>query len=259
MNHLLILGCGWLGEAVARAALPLYENITGTRTSKEGLEALSVLGINRAVFSLGDPLPAQAENAKAVVVAIPPSKITNYAKRLHQLIVALQTAPQSPHLVFVSSTGYYPATGNYSEQTTFTEAPSSPLVYEAEQILAQQTRLKTTVLRMGGLFNTTDRHPGNWFRGKSQVSDGYANMIHQTDAAHSVCFALANQIQGTFNVVSPKPVRKSDFYMAAFQHAQRSDIPSFVTGKPGKWIDGSLWETQGFQFTYPEATAAFKA
>lgn len=253
---LLIIGCGWLGQAIGKAALDNGYTVMGTRTNPQGVTQLLEDGISGISYKLGDSIHAilTGYQPSAVVIAIPPSRPAEYLNALQKTLAQIQIPKLK--IIFISSTGYYPSRGNFSEASIFNNSPANSLVFEAESLVTQHIK-NPCILRMGGLFNLTDRHPGQWFKGRTEVPDGYANMVHQSDAAGSVLFAIENDMEGAYNIVSPERTRKNSFYKEAFCDAGNQTIPTFIANDDSKWVDGSLWRSLGYTYRYDSALDAF--
>ncbi|MGB0166385.1 MAG: hypothetical protein ACPF8V_05975 [Luteibaculum sp.] len=252
-NKALILGCGWFGLPLGKELVQLGFHVHGTITRDEKAHELEKSNIQPHIYLLGQKMEALAKeigsNPELIVIAIPPSKADGYIEKLSISLHQIQTYFPNTYIQSVSSTGYYPSFGEYAEDTAFTLPPASPKVFEAEQLLAKQNH-SLCVLRMGGLYNSDDRHPGHWFQGKTVISDGFVNMIHQMDAVNACIYLFQKIKKGVYNVVPPLKLSKKDFYSMAFENLQR-EIPDFEPCEKYKWVDGTKLYQEGFRFLKP--------
>ena len=125
-TQLGILGCGWLGTALALELLRSEIPVKGSRTQIKGMTALNHLGIEGCVLSLGktgiEGDLGFFEGLETLVIAIPPglrkNPETNFVAKIDSLIVYLHKTTIKK-IIFISSTSVYgSATGTIDELST---------------------------------------------------------------------------------------------------------------------------------------------
>ncbi|RYZ63406.1 MAG: hypothetical protein EOP05_23650, partial [Proteobacteria bacterium] len=156
-----LLGCGWLGIALAPS---LQQNGFFVRGSTTQTAKLSVLIVN---------IPPEA----AMGADFHPSQIKEILHRL-------KGHKDFKHLLYVSSTSVYGSTQGLVDETT-TPSPdpgSGEILVHAETLLreaAEERGFALTIVRSAGQMGP-GRHPGLFLSGRQNVKDanGPVNMIH---------------------------------------------------------------------------------
>lgn len=203
-----ILGCGWLGFPLALDLIEKGYTIYGSTTSQSKLNALETNGIKPFIIDLGNMNQDVSEflTSDVLVIAIP-SKNTDGFKNL----IAEIEKSQLRKILFVSSTSVYPETNGVVTEETSTG--NTPLA-EIEKLFQSNTRLKSTILRFGGLFGY-DRKPGKFIRpGKPMENPmGYINLIHRNDCIRIIEQIIAKNVWNeTLNACSDSHPTRKEFY-----------------------------------------------
>ncbi|TNE27834.1 MAG: NAD-dependent epimerase/dehydratase family protein [Bacteroidetes bacterium] len=203
-----ILGCGWLGSALATELIRSGYEVAGSTTSLEKMSDLSEAGIKPFLIDISsiDSTIQNFLSAEILIVAITSKNIEHFV----DLIECLE-ASQVQKVLFISSTSVYPNTNEVVTESTNTLL--SPLV-EIEQLFTSNPSFHSTILRFGGLFGY-DRKPGNFVRSKKRIPnpEGYINFIHRDD-----CIAIIGEIikqnawDEIFNACSDSHPKRRDFY-----------------------------------------------
>ncbi len=220
-----IMGCGWLGKALAKTLLAEGYQVKGTTTSSDKLDALSDLGIAAFLIQLheneisGDLL-LFLKDLDVLVVNIPPrlrkAGAENYVKKMRLLLQYAQKA-RIPQLLFVSSTSVYGSTeGEITEDT-----PPNPITTSGKQLLEAEMlfskkSLTSTIIRFGGLIGG-NRHPVFHLSGKTGLRNGeeLINLIHLEDCIHIISTIIQQGYWNeVFNGVYPYHPTKSAYYTA---------------------------------------------
>jgi len=222
-TQLGILGCGWLGTALALEMLRSGIPVKGSRTQTKGMTALSHLGIEGCVLSLGktgiEGDLGFFEGLKTLVIAIPPglrkNPETNFVAKIDSLIVYLHKTTIKK-IIFISSTSVYgSATGTIDELSK-----PRPVTEGGRQLLEVEKRLlksfpqETIILRLGGLMGP-DRHPIYHLQQRSQIDQASnpINLIHQTDAVAALLSTIEHpKKKDCYNLVAPFHPTKAEYY-----------------------------------------------
>ncbi len=235
LKHAAIVGCGWVGQALAERWLARGMQVVGTTTRAERVPELEGLGIR--AYCIGsqtawDTLPREPE---LLVITVPPGRrhperIAVYPQRIAELAAR---AASDARVIYLSSTGVYgSAKGDVDEQSV--PAPvtdSARAVLECEHRLRATLAERLTILRLGGLVGP-DRHPGRWFAGKKDAPDGDApvNLVHRDDVCDAIDAVVEHNAFGkVFNVVAHAHPTKCAYYSDVCQRYGYA-APSFKAG-----------------------------
>ncbi len=236
MNKTLgILGCGWLGFSLAKSCIAKGYRVHGSTTSEEKLTVLENAGISPFLVQLEEyrtkgNLTEFLKGTDTLVVNVPPklrrNPKQNFIGKMELLHTALKKSSVQK-LIFVSSTSVYGnIEGEVTEETIPTPASESgKQLLASEHIFSDDTELKTTILRFGGLIDA-DRHPISMLSGKTGLSNGNSpiNLIHKDDCIDIILTIIENDWWGeVFNGVYPLHPSKKEYYS---QEAQKRGLPS---------------------------------
>jgi len=239
-----ILGCGWLGEPLARELVASGYRVRGSSTRLEKLPGLRAQGIEAFRLEL---TPAGFEGAiedflqglDVLVFNIPPGLRANpgadYISRVTRLIEALRQT-EVPRLLYVSSTSVYGLSQGVVDETTLPrpDSESGRQLLEAEaRIWHDHIRRSTLIIRFGGLLGP-GRHPAQMLSGRTGLGGGSdpVNLIRLHEALQIVRLALErSEWEGLVNAVHPEHPVKADFYT---HEARRLGLepPSYLADIP---------------------------
>lgn len=239
-----ILGCGWLGSALAKTLLTDNEDVKGSTTSPEKIPLLAGLGIDPYLvqFSDGKQPPNLREflTSDILIIAVSPGRTPEKQRDYSFMLSCLtRTLPESSiaKVIFISSTAVY---GDANKEFTEADDPQTDngagqRILQAEQIICGTGPVQVVVLRLAGLVGP-ERHPGRFFAGKKDIPNGLApvNMVHQEDVIGVVkAIILDEGSAGVYNVCAPYHPAREQFYTLA---AERSGLeaPQFIREKK-KW------------------------
>jgi putative transcription antitermination factor YqgF len=277
----LVVGCGYLGERVARRFGARGDRVVGTTRSPARGSQLEAAGIEPAIIDVtaADPgwsaLLASARRPSTIFwsVSVDRGASTSYhdvhVGGLTKLLDAVHaTGGASPRIVLASSTGVWgdEQGGTVTETTQATPSrEAGRVLLEAEQVLAEHPAGGGTALRFAGLYGPgrlprlADLRAG---RPIAADPDSWLNLIHVDDAAAVVvAVADAPSPKPLYVVSDGRPVRRRDWYgrVAAGAGAPPPtwDIAA-PRGRGGdKRVDPSLVMTDlGIKLAYPDALEA---
>lgn len=256
MKQISILGCGWLGLPLAKALVKKNIRVKGSTTSAEKLPLLENEGIQPFLLALDsesvpDAIPDFFEGSETLIIAIPPklrgknkdysdANTDSFVKKIANLLPLIEQS-SIQNLLFISSTAVYgEANATVDENTKpVPVTESGKQLLAIEQLLLENTRFKTTILRFGGLIGD-DRHPAKFLAGKENVDNPEApiNLIHQDDCIAIILKIIENNTwRATFNAVTPYHPSREEYYT---QKALELDLvpPTFNYSNPstGKTI-----------------------
>lgn len=224
-----ILGCGWYGLALGKALVKNKFEVKGSTTSPNRFAELQEAGIKPYTIKLdADAFAYDADffDCETLIVSFPPKlkqgQHNEYIAKIKQLIpvIAEQNIKQ---VIFISSTGVYPENNAEVDENTrpVPDSDSGKALFAAEELFRNEASFKTTIIRFGGLVGP-GRHPGKFFAGKTDISNGQApvNLIHLQDCiALTLAILQQNTFGYTFNACSTHHPTRMDFYTKAAAHA----------------------------------------
>ncbi len=235
-----IIGCGWLGTALAKSLQAQGVQVTATRSNAVNAAQLTSQGIHTYELLL----PAKQEvlnnhaifNAQCLIIAITPQfrhGRNDYAEKVTALVEAAQRNTQVKKIILLSSTAVYNGlSGSVTEEAKLDfSAEKVSVLNQAEQaVLAftDQANKTGNVLRLSGLVGP-NRHPGKFLlHGRMLKSpEAKVNLIHQDDAVGLIIAIIKKQDNaqnnrqngdvsaGVFNGASDTHVSKKVYYHAA--------------------------------------------
>jgi nucleoside-diphosphate-sugar epimerase len=255
-----IIGCGWLGTAVAAHFIQHNWIVKGTRRSEEKMAHLELLGVQPFKFELGTTALQQnfCEHLDLLLISIPPQLRANdnntFINNMKSLCKELHRAlPENCQVIYTSSTGVYPKSGGpFSELSQWTaDSERAQKLLTAEEAIAALPH-KKTILRLAGLVGP-DREPVRSLSGRTHIAGGNkaANLIHQKDVVKLI-WSLSKEADPApiINGVFPQNIKKSDFYKAK---ALQLNIPPPLFDHSNKPIDRLIHSKVFLGFTYDQA------
>lgn len=255
-DNIGILGCGWLGQALAENLRTHHYQVAGTTTTSARLLELKKRDILAYLIQLkptqiqGD-FDAFVAHISTLIISIPPRlRSQSKADFLNSIDVLVQALTPQSHLesiIYVSSTSVFKDSEDlptYSETYQFTSVDfERSALLESESRLKQLPQLK--VMRFGGLYGQ-DRHPITYLAGRTELKSPQApvNLIHQDDAVQLLVQLVkrGNEInQAVFHGVNPQhPSRKS--YYQSKARKRGLEMPQFNASSTnsGKYVTSEL-------------------
>ncbi len=175
MKKVAIVGLGWLGMPLALSLMARGWQVTGSKTTQDGVEAARMCGIDSYPLRLEPQLVCDTEdldalmNVDALVITLPARRTgagEGFYLQAVQEIVDTALAHHIPRIVFTSSTSVY---GNVNG-TVKENSPRQPqtasgqVLKELEDWLHNLPGTSVDILRLAGLVGPS-RHPGRFFAG----------------------------------------------------------------------------------------------
>lgn len=223
-KHWLIIGCGYVGSRVARAALANGERVTAiTRSTGRAVE-LQSLGITPIVADVADPDSLQVlPEADVWLHAVAYDRLSPLPRRsvtvdglCHVLSAA---AGKCKRLIHISTASVYgTADGSLVDEQTPCEptTEAGQLALEAEG-LVEQFNAPATTLRLTGIYG-----PGRLIARIDQLrqlavlpgsGESWLNLIHVDDIVQVVLrIATAARPDGLYLVTDDQPITRREFY-----------------------------------------------
>lgn len=218
-NNISILGCGWLGLALAESAISKGNIVLGSTTSRNKLDQLAAAGIIPFLIDVSELKDNLSDflDTDVLVIAITSKDVMSMAKLVRQL-----EREKVRKVIFISSTSVYPNTNG--EVTEETQTIDSPLA-EIEQLFIKSAT-KCTVLRFGGLYGY-DRQPGNFIVANKPIAnpEGYINFIHRDDCIGIIERIIERDVWGEIlNACCDEHPTRREFYLQEAEKVNKSPI-----------------------------------
>ena len=266
--RVLIAGCGYVGEALARQLMDAGDQVWGLRRSVELLPA----GIIPVAADLHRPetlrdLPADLD--VSIYCAAAESWHDESYRRAyvegptHWLEALARNQTKPPRVVFTSSTGvYHQADGSWVDEDSATEPSgfSGRRMLEGEAVVRRWPG-EAVILRLGGIYGPGREGLLDRVRRGDAVLAGppphYANRIHRDDAAAALAhLARLPSPEAIYLGVDEEP---ADRDLVLTYLAQRLDLPaprrnsdpSSLAPRGNKRGSSARLRGSGFEFRYP--------
>jgi len=274
INNVGIIGCGWLGTAVAKALLVDNINVFATRSTIDNVAVLAELGINAEALLLPVTTPKSVEQLnqhrvfeqQSLVIAITPQfkqGRSDYGEKVAQLVNAAKHQGHVKRIILLSSSAVYNGLNQEVNEDTCLDfsADKVQILHEAEKVVldfAQESQSKKAyVLRLAGLVGP-NRHPGKFLLSGRMLKSPEApvNLIHQQDAQKLILELLNTNVStGIFNGVSQTHVNKKTYYQAAAKSLSLPE-PQFCDAEEistMRIVNGDkVQQVLSYQFVYPD-------
>ncbi len=203
MDRILIIGCGYIGQRVARLAMALNASVSALARSAESRENLTLLGIHAISGDLDNPSTLGHLPTKGALVfyfAPPPGGgVTD--PRMQAFCASVASGDEPQKVVYISTSGVY---GDCREDPVSEDTPPNPLTtrakrrLDAEKVLftwGKERNVPIVVLRVAGIYGL-GRLPLPHIRSGNPVINEHesplTNRIHADDLAR-ICIAAAEK------------------------------------------------------------------
>lgn len=267
MNRVAIVGLGWLGMPLGLSLAAKGWQVTGSKTTQDGVDAARMCGLESYCLTLTPDMVCDADDLNelldvdALVITLPASRTAeggeNYLQAVQQIVDSALAANIS-RIIFTSSTSVY---GGGSGAMT-ESSPLEPVtiagktLVELENWLHQLPNTSVDILRLSGLVGP-ERHPGRFLAGKTDLADGGhgVNLVHLEDVIAAITLLLQQPEGGhVYNLSASEHPSREVFYPAVARQLGLTP-PTFraeESASGGKIIDGSkICDELGFTYRYP--------
>lgn len=268
MKKVAIVGLGWLGMPLAMALTARGWQVTGSKTTPDGVDAARRCGVTAFQLLLTPEIEADAEDVAqlmqtdALVITLPASRTVEGGEQYRQAvqnIVDTALVYKIPRIVFTSSTSVYGnAQGVIKEKNVLQpQTQAGKTLAELENWLHQLPNTSVDILRLAGLVGP-DRHPGRFLAGKTELANGShgVNLVHLDDVVEAITLLLQTPKGGhLYNLCAPQHPSRDLFYPCVTRQLGLTP-PQFLPSERknrGKIIDGSKICTElGFEYSYAD-------
>lgn len=287
----VIFGCGYVGTALAEAALARGLTVTALTRNPAKAAALRVRGLHVVEGDLADPawhdaIPAGADFVANTVSAAEPTPEGYRRSYVDGMKSILAWAARGPRpvgtLLYTSSTGVYPQGGGVEvdeNAPTGGASPTGRILVEAEELLRAAPAAavgRWFVLRLAGIYGPGRHYLLNALRtGTTRFSgapDFHQNLVHRDDivSAALACLAAPASVRNEiFNVSDDAPPTRAELlgWLAA---ELKLPAPAFegATANPRRGGEPSpdrriraekVRRVLGWQPSFPDYRAGYRA
>jgi nucleoside-diphosphate-sugar epimerase len=264
-----ILGCGYVGKAVAHHWRSAGLTVTATTTTPDRLSELADLCDRPLCLRANDPEALQSALAgqSVLLVSLAPRRSGIYRETyLESAQTLADILPTLPDLRQVIYTGSYSVYGDYGGNWIDETAPTNPsaensqILLETEQYLQSVARpdLAVCIFRLGGICGP-GREIADIFRSASGgtrpgTGQDWSNWIHLDDIVGAIDFARDRRLDGLYNLVHDRPMMQKDLLDQAFQARGWAGVtwnPNESANRPfNARVSNQKLRDAGYQFRY---------
>jgi nucleoside-diphosphate-sugar epimerase len=268
-KNIAVVGCGYVGSATALLWKNQGYRITATTRNPEKLKEISRCAQEGYLIKGNDPTEfASLISANDVLLisigADRPEEYDNAYLQIAQIFRALALEMNLPRrLIYTGSTSVY---GDHhgqwvdEESDLLTETQQGKILVETEQVYLSLEEIgwEVCILRLAEIYgpkrelskrlkNLPTSLPGSGAQ--------YTNMVHKSDCAAVIDYALEHELEGIFNVADDDhPTRKELYDLLATQfHLPRPhwDPHRATLHNGSKRISNHKIKSAGFTFKFP--------
>ncbi|OLP59169.1 NAD(P)-dependent oxidoreductase [Xaviernesmea oryzae] len=272
--HLLILGAGFSGRAIAEAFKAEGFKVTGTTRSPEKARQMASLGIEALVYdgeNIDEDLRAAMRSATHLVQSIAPGPAGDPLMRPGMPALATMMR-QLDWVGYLSTVGVY---GDHGGAWVNEETACRPVSQRSrERVAAEEAWMATgnaldrpvAILRLAGIYGPGRNSFMNFQAGTARrlVKPGQVfNRIRVEDIADSTLFLAVRRLGGIYNVTDDEPAPPQDVVEEAarlmgiapppeiaFETAELSPMARSFYGE-NKRVSNQRLKQAGYRFRFP--------
>jgi nucleoside-diphosphate-sugar epimerase len=241
---ILILGCGYTGQRVAKRFLAKGARVTATTRNPQLLTGLG------AEIVTTEDLPKHVRPGMLVLHSIPPDGPAGLLDPLRN---------KARRLVYLSSTAVYGEASIVNESTPVDEGTERARARLAVERAIAEGPWSALILRAAAIYGPGRGVQESIQRGEHSLSDRFVSRIYVDDLAAHVEAALLSTIGGAYPVADEEPCTSRE--IAEFC-ARLLNVPVARSGREGagrmprfandRRVDGSaIRRALGISLTYP--------
>jgi len=266
-QKMMILGCGYVGRALAHFWTGCGVEVTATTTQADNISLIQPFATHTVVVegSDTDTLAELVEGQEVLAITVAAKDRNDYshayvetAKALNQALASNSSVQQ---IIYTGSTSVYgDCDGEWvtEERTLHPSNPQTEALAEAEQLLNQlkTAQRKVCILRLGEIVGP-DRGPVMRLKNQSGqpfpgTGKNYTNLIHLDDIVSAMDFATRNQLDGTYNLCNDLHLPRKEVYEILCNQLNLPPVKWEGSGGSihagNKRVDSTKIREQGFVF-----------
>ena len=269
--NIAIIGCGYVGGAVAQYWQNKDFVITATTTTDERVPELQKIANKVIVVKGNDPelLKSILQHQDVVLLSVGAKRGSNYEDTYlgtaKNLVSILNYCPNIHHLIY---TGSYSLYGDRNGVWVDEETPPAPasknaqILRKTEDILlsADNENLRVCILRLGGIYGPGrelvkifGRVAGTTRPGKGE---DVTNWVHLDDIVGAIEFARDHRLQGIYNLVDDSHLNSKELIGNVLTKNNLADVSWDVHEKSNRaynaWVSNQKIKDAGYQFIHPK-------
>lgn len=269
--NIAIIGCGYVGYAVAQYWQNKDFVITATTTSPERVPSLQTVA-QKVIVTKGndyETLNPVLKNQDIILLCMGANSANSYEETYLEtaktLVSILKHSPNVHQLIY---TGSYSIYGDRNGVWVDEETPPAPATLNAqilrktEDILlaAENESLRVCVLRLGGIYGPGrelikifGRAAGTTRPGKGE---DVTNWVHLDDIVEGIEFAREHRLQGIYNLVDDSHLMSRELIGNVLNKHNLPDVIWDVNDKSNRplnaWVSNQKIKDAGYEFIHPQ-------
>lgn len=269
LNNAVIIGCGYVGKAVAKLWRQTL-NVTVTTTTITRVSELEQLA-QRVVLLPGNDLEGvrsllRDQTTVLLSVGAPSAELyeETYLGTAKTLVQALQESPNVKQVIYTGSYAVYGDQGGSWVDEESAIAPANrngEILAETEKVLLSASdTTKICIFRLGGIYGPNRELVKIYRRiaGTTRPGSGEdaANWVHLDDIVGAIDFARQHQLQGIYNLVGDVPITTGELLKRVCEQNQLPsvtwDAAQSSTRPYNARVSNQKLRSAGYQFVHPE-------
>jgi nucleoside-diphosphate-sugar epimerase len=268
-----IIGCGYVGTAVAQKWKADGHFITATTTTQERIQDLEKVADQVVLMKGNDVEKMQLvlQNQDIVLLSVGAHRRDlyeeTYLETAKTLIFAVKNVANVQQVIY---TGTYSVYGNRNGEWVSEETPLSPsnensqILAETEQILlsVQSETLRVCILRLGGIYGSGRELIDIFGQAAGTTRPGtgedFTNWIHLDDIVAALELARMKQLTGIYNLVNDQPVQRYELLEHLFTHYGLAQVLWDTSQPPTRSynvrVSNQKIKAADFQLLHPQIT-----
>lgn len=265
--NITILGCGYVGKALATHWRAAGHHITATTRSVKRVAELQEYADRVVLLHIND-LYNILEDSQVLLLSMaadhPSDYESTYLNTAQALLKILPQLPLLKQIIYTSSTSVYgDHQGQWVEELSQLKSidHNSRILIETEKELLQASQLgcSTCIMRLGGIYG-----PGRELNRRLKNLNGcplagsgeeFTNLIHIEDIIGGIDFALYNRLEGIYNLCNDSHLTRRDLYDTLCQQENLAPLtwdPSLKSLHTGnKRVSNTKIKAAGYEFIEP--------
>lgn len=265
-----ILGCGYVGKAVARLWSSQGIKVTATTTSPDRVDELRKIAATVQVVNGSDAegIASLLTSQDTLLICVGAGRQANYEETYlntaKTVVGALAQAPNLKQIIFTSTYSVY---GNYEGTWVREDDPAKPatdngrIMAETEKTLlkAATPERNVCIFRLGGIYGPGRELAKIYSRAAGQTRPGSgheaSNWVHLDDIVGAIAHAQTHHLSGLYNLVQDEipTVRELIDRVCTANHLKPVQWdPSQPSARPyNVRVSNQKLKAAGYQFQHP--------
>ncbi|HSX13795.1 MAG TPA: SDR family oxidoreductase [Chlamydiales bacterium] len=269
-SNIAIIGCGYIGEAVALDRTEKGDHVTATARTPERLDDLSKVAQKSVILKGNDEdefIPLIANN-QTILVTVAPESVEYYESAyLHTAEIFRRLALEMDlprNIIFTSSTSVYgDHQGMWVDETSdlLAKDEQAKILIEAEKTYASLEELgwDVCIFRLAEIYGPEKELSKKVRSAATHAVPGegnrFTNMIHKADCVNAIHFALRYNLRGIYNLADDDhPTRQELYDMVAKEYmlpAVKWDPTVTSLHSGNKRVSNHKIKKAGYKFIHP--------